>query len=469
MLFTLSIVTGAVMLVAGIFKLGSILRFVSNAVMVGFINAVGVNIILGQLDNFSGYDAQGSNRVIRALDLLVNFTQVHLQTITIGILTIVLIVVLERTKLGPLGMVAGILVASAIVPMLGWDVAQLRDIADVPRSLPFPVMPIFGAIPSLIIPALSLAFIGLVQGAGISSNFPDDDGTYPDISQDFIGQGAANIAAGIFQGMPVGGSMSASSLVKSAGARSRIALLIASVVMAIVVLVFGEAVGFIAMPALAGLLMTVGFRTIKPTDITSVWKTGRMQATVMTVTFVLTMIIPLQNAVLVGVGISMILYIIKQSNQITIKRWIPDGAGNLREVEIPATVGARDVVILQPYGSLFFASAPVFEELLPDVVDTTTDSVVILRLRGRTDLGSTFMDVLRRYAEELSGANSKLVIISADEHIHEQLAITRVTAAVGSENIYTSDEWVGATLKRAHADAREWIAARGNIEGDVTS
>lgn len=469
MLFTLSIVTGAVMLVAGIFKLGSILRFVSNAVMVGFINAVGVNIILGQLDNFSGYDAQGSNRVIRALDLLVNFTQVHLQTITIGILTIVLIVVLERTKLGPLGMVAGILVTSAIVPMLGWDVAQLRDIADVPRSLPFPVMPIFGAIPSLIIPALSLAFIGLVQGAGISSNFPDDDGTYPDISQDFIGQGAANIAAGIFQGMPVGGSMSASSLVKSAGARSRTALLIASVVMAIVVLVFGEAVGFIAMPALAGLLMTVGFRTIKPTDITSVWKTGRMQATVMTVTFVLTMIIPLQNAVLVGVGISMILYIIKQSNQITIKRWIPDGAGNLREVEIPATVGARDVVILQPYGSLFFASAPVFEELLPDVVDSTTDSVVILRLRGRTDLGSTFMDVLRRYAEELSGADSKLVIISADEHIHEQLAITRVTAAVGSENIYTSDEWVGATLKRAHADAREWIAARGNIEGDVTS
>jgi len=111
----------------------------------------------------------------------------------------------------------------------------------------------------------------------------------------------------------------------------------------------------------------------------------------------------------------------------------------------------------------------VFEELLPDVVDTTTDSVVILRLRGRTDLGSTFMDVLRRYAEELSGANSKLVIISADEHIHEQLAITRVTAAVGSENIYTSDEWVGATLKRAHADAREWIVARGNIEGDVTS
>ena len=242
-LFTLSILTGIFMLAAGLFKLGSILRFVSNAVMVGFINAVGVNIILGQLDNFTGYEAEGANRVIRTFDLILNFTQIHLGTFTIGVLTIVLIVALERTKLGPLGMVVGIIVGSALVPILGWDVAQLNDIADIPNSLPFPVMPQWSAMFSLIIPALSLAFIGLVQGAGVSANFPDADGNYPDASRDFVGQGAANIAVGIFQGMPVGGSMSASSLVKKAGAKTRMALLISSVVMAIVILIFGDAVG----------------------------------------------------------------------------------------------------------------------------------------------------------------------------------------------------------------------------------
>ena len=469
MLFTLSIVTGVVMLAAGLFKLGSILRFVSNAVMVGFINAVGVNIILGQLDNFTGYEGQGANRVSRAFDLLVNLGKVHLSTITIGVATIVLIVVLERTKLGPLGMVVGIIVASAAVPILGWEIAVLNDIADIPGSLPLPVMPLFGSIPVLIIPALSLAFIGLVQGAGISANFPDEDGNYPDASRDFVGQGAANIAAGMFQGMPVGGSMSASSLVKNAGARSRMALLVAGVVMAVVIVVFAGAVGYIAMPALAGLLITVGYRTIKPTDIKAVWRTGMMSATVMTVTFVLTMIIPLQNAVLVGVGISMILYIIKQSNQITLKRWIPDGAGNMREDDSPEMLGTDEIVVLQPYGSLFFAAAPVFEDLLPDVVEGTANSVVILRLRGRTDLGSTFMDVLRRYAEELDGASSKLVIISADRRIHEQLAVTRVTEVVGSENIYTSDEWVGATLKRAYTDANEWVGTEGIEDQDSTT
>ncbi|NHZ71440.1 MAG: STAS domain-containing protein, partial [Proteobacteria bacterium] len=327
----------------------------------------------------------------------------------------------------------------------------------IPRSLPRPVLPILSVVPGLLIPAFSLAFIGLVQGAGISANFPNPDGTYPDASRDFVGQGAANVAAGIFQGMPVGGSMSASSLVKSAGAKSRLALLIAGAVMAIVILVFGSIVGYIAMPALAGLLMTVGYRTIKPADIKAVWKTGSMQATVMVVTFALTMVIALQYAVLVGVGISMILYIINQSNQVTVKRWLYDDSGRHREVDPPAEVPADEVVVLQPYGSLFFAAAPVFEEALPDVGDDSSRSVVILRLRGRSDLGSTFMDVLGRYAEELKAVGSKLVIISADESIHRQLATTRVTGVVGTENIYTSDEWVGATLKRSYDDALVWI------------
>jgi SulP family sulfate permease len=459
-LFTLAVLTGVIMLAAGVFKLGFILRFVSNAVMVGFINAVGVNIILGQLDNFTGYESQGSNRVIRALDTVLNLSEAHGQTVLIGTATIVLIVLLERTKLDSLGMVVAIILTSAVVVITAWEVAQLTDIADIPRSLPGPVIPLWSAIPALLVPALSLAFIGLVQGAGISANFPNPDGNYPDASQDFSGQGAANIAAGLFQGMPVGGSMSASSLVKSAGAKSRLALLIAAGVMAVVILVFADAVGYIAMPALAGLLMIVGFRTIKPADIKAVWKTGMMQATVMTVTFVLTMIIPLQYAVLVGVGISMILYVVTQSNQVTLKRWVYDGDRKYRETEPPDVVPSGEVTVLQPYGSLFFAAAPVFEEALPDVEESSTDAVVILRLRGRTDLGSTFMDVLLRYTEELTAVGSKLVLVSADESIDHQLVASGVRNAVGDDNIYEADIWIGATLKRAHADAVEWIDER---------
>ena len=181
---------------------------------------------------------------------------------------LLLILVLERSKLGALGMVVAIVAGSALVVAGDMDqVAQLRDITDVPRGLPTPQLPSLGLIASLIVPALSLAFVGLVQGAAISSSVPNPDGEYPDASGDFRGQGVANIGAGIFQGMPVGGSMSATSIVTSAGARSRVALLVAAGTMIAAILLFADLVGYIAMPALAGLLIVVGVKTFKPDDV----------------------------------------------------------------------------------------------------------------------------------------------------------------------------------------------------------
>jgi len=459
-LFTLSVLTGVVMLAAGLLRLGSVLRFVSSVVMVGFINAVGVNIVLGQLANFTGYAATGANRITRALQTVIHPGQLHPQTLAVGVATIALIVVLERSRLGSIGLVVAVLVTSATALVLGWDgVATLNDLGVVPRSLPRPVLPMLVLVPSLLVPALSLAFVGLVQGASISANFPDEDGSFPDVSRDFVGQGVANVAAGVFQGMPVGGSLSASSLNKAAGARSRQALVFAGVVMAVVILAFAGVVGHIAMPALAGLLMLIGYRTIKPADLESVWKTGNLQKAVLLVTFVLTMIIPLQYSVLVGVGLSVILHMVRQSNQITVKRRQLDAEGHLVETDPPTELPANEVVVLQPYGSLFFAAAPVFESILPAPTSASRNSVVVLRLRGRSDLGTTFMDVLYRYAENLAAVGSKLVVVSTNERIEEQLNITGLTALIGAENVYRGDERVGAAVERAQADATAWVEA----------
>ena len=466
-LFTLSAVTGVVMLVAGFLRLGSILRFVSNAVMVGFINAVGVNIILGQLANFTGYAADGPNRIIRTFQTLLHPGELDGATLAVGIATIVLIVAFERTRIGAMGLVVAVLLTSAAAVLFGWqDVATLKDLGDVPRSLPRPELPELRLVPSLVVPALSLAFVGLVQGASISSNYPNADGRYPDVSRDFLGQGAANVAAGVFQGMPVGGSVSASALNKAAGARSRQSLVIAGIVMAIVIVVFGGVVGYVAMPALAGLLMLIGYRTVKPADLQSVWRTGVVQKAVLVITFALTMLIPLQYAVLVGVGVSVILHVVRQSNQVTVRRRERTPEGDLIETDPPAVLPAGEVVVLQPYGSLFFAAAPVFESLLPEVTTDSQGSVVILRLRGRSDLGTTFMDVLLRYAEALAAADSRLLVVSTNDRIEEQLAVAGITAVIGPESGYRGDERGGASVARAEADALAWI---GHPEGAAGS
>ena len=457
-LVTLSVLTGLVMLAAGLLRLGSVLRFVSNAVMVGFINAVGINIVLGQLANLTGYSADGANRLVRAVNTLISPGELHAPSVAVGLGTVGLILLLERTRLGPLGLVVAVIATSATAYWADWNnVATLRDLGVAADSLPTPDWPLVRLVPALVIPAAALAFVGLVQGAGVSANFPNPDGSYPDASRDFIGQGAANVASGMFQGMPVGGSVSASALNKEAGAQSRASLFIASAVMALVILLLGDAVGSITMPSLAGLLMLIGYRTIKPADLASVWRTGSLQKSVVAVTFVLTMVIPLQYAVLAGVGMSVVLHVVRQSNQVTVRRRLLDAEGDLIEVDPPAELGANDVVVLQPYGSLFFAAAPVFEAALPAVVPTSVNSVVILRLRGRSDLGTTFMDVLFRYANALAATDSKMMIVSADERIIEQLDVTGITDLIGADSIYPGDERVGATIKRAYADASTWV------------
>jgi SulP family sulfate permease len=460
-LVTLSLLTGIAMLVAGLLKLGSMLRFVSNAVMVGFINAVGVNIVLGQLANLTGYSADGPNRVVRAVNTFLHPGLLDGRTLAVGLSTVALIVVLERTPLRSLGLVVAVIATSASVHLLGWEqVATLNDLGVTLSGLPRPELPLLSVVPALLVPAVSLAFVGLVQGAGISANFLNADGTYPDPSRDFLGQGVANVASGLLQGMPVGGSVSASALNKEAGAESRWSLVVASIVMAVVVVGFGSVVGQVAMPALAGLLILIGIRTVKPADMASVWRTGPVQKAVLAVTFLLTMVIPLQYAVLAGVGLSVLLHVIRQSNQVTVRRRVRNKSGQLVEVDPPAELPAHEVIVLQPYGSLFFAAAPIFLAALPAVGPGSTGSVVILRLRGRTDLGTTFMDALRRYAESLGDAGNRLFIVSANERIIEQLRVTGITDVIGEDGIYPGDERVGATVARAEADATAWVDAQ---------
>jgi SulP family sulfate permease len=265
--------------------------------------------------------------------------------------------------------------------------------------------------------------------------------------------------------MPVGGSMSASSLVVTAGARSRGALLVAGVVMATVIVLFAGVVEHIAMPALAGLLIVVGVGTVKPAKVMAIAHTGPVPMTVMLVTLVLTMLIPLQYAVLVGVGISVLLFVIRQSSRLSTRRLVLRGDGTVVEVDPPAELGEGEVVVLQPYGPIFFASASVLVDQMPVVTAATQRSVVILRIRGADDAGVTFIDTLARYASGLAAADSKLVVVTDNERLVRQLRETGATSTIGDENVYLGTEVVGETTRRAHADALEWVAARTGTDG----
>ncbi|MFV0309814.1 MAG: SulP family inorganic anion transporter [Desertimonas sp.] len=467
-LFTLSIVTGLVMIFAGLLGFGRLLRFVPKAVMTGFITAVGVNIALGQLDTFTGYTSHGANRLSRALDLGLHVWRIEAATLAVGVITIVLIVVLRRTRIGAMGLVVAVAAGSAIAAIINatfGDVATVADVADVPNGLPFIKLPLFGEMFDFLVPATSLVFVGLVQGAGVSASIPNPDGTFGDASGDFVGQGMGNVASGLFQGMPVGGSMSASSLLVQAGARSRMALLFAGALMAVVVLVFGGVVSDVAMPSLAALLIFVGVSSIQPGQVIGVAKTGNVPFTVMVITLALTMVIPLQFAVLVGVGIAMILHVLRESGDVTMRRIVLDDDGRLRETAPPGELPAGEVVVLQMYGSVFFANIASFEKRLPEITDASRHSVVIVRARGADDFGATLIEALDRYRAAAQAVGSKLVIVTDNPRIRRQLEVTGTLAALGDANLYNATEWLGETTRRAHADALAWIDDQAGDDG----
>ena len=354
-----------------------------------------------------------------------------------------------------------IAVGSALALLLdawGQGVETLGDLVDVPNALPLPTLPVLENLGELAIAALALAFVGLVQGAGVSTAYPPANGQ-SDADRDFIGQGAGNILAGFFRGMPVGGSMSGSSLIVQGGAKTRLSLMIAAGVMALVILLLADVVALVAMPALAGLLIVVGAQTIKPAQVESIMRTGPIQAIVLGVTLVLTMIIPLQYAVLIGMALSIILFVVRQSNRVTTVRLVREATGRVKTVEPPAVVPAAEIVVLQPYGSLFFAAASTFEEQLPSVEPGSRNAVIILRLRGKGDVGSTFMDVIGRYAASLKAAGSRFMLVTDSDVIPEQLKRTGALDLIGEENVYRGTEWVGETLRRAYADAQAWMDA----------
>jgi SulP family sulfate permease len=463
-LYTLAMLTGVIMIVAGALGAGRMLRFVPTAVMVGFVTAVGVNIVLGQLANLTGYVGVGANRVFRAVDTFANVSSFDLPTVVVGLVTIALIVVLTRTPLRSLGLVVAIAVGSALAALFtlafDWEVLNVGDVADVPTGLPAPVLPSIDDLAYLVLPAFARAFVGLVQGAAVAGGVPNADGKPADPNRNFIGQGVGSIVAGLFRGMPVGGSMSASALIVAAGARTRLALFIAAAVMAVLILVASGVVSLVAMPALAALLIVVGVQAIKPARIQSVVKTGPLQTTVMGVTFVLTLLIPLQFAVLVGVGLAVILFVAQQSNLLRVRRLEFHAEGRLREVDPMDSVPPHDVVVLQPYGNLSYATAPVFEALLPKVDDRTRGSVVIVRLRGIDDLGLSSVAVLGRYLDELEQHDSTLWLVIAGDRIKGQLEAGGLLERLGPDRLYESSEWIGESVHRAHRDAWDWVRGR---------
>jgi sulfate permease, SulP family len=457
--YTLALMVGVIQISLGLLKMGFLVRFVPHSVMTGFLNGVALLIILGQLTDFTGYESIYSNRVVQAVDTVMNADAIILPIMIAGLVTVFLIIGFGRLRITKqFAFILAMAIASAL-PIFAWfqNIPLVGDVTEVPNSMPSFSVPDFSLILQLILPAIALSVIGLVQGAGISQGYPNPDGKFPDPSGDFIGQGAANLATSFFRGMPCGGSLSGTAMVTNAGAKSRWANFMVGVLIAVIVLLFADLVERIAMPALAGLLVVIGFRTLDFSSIRTVWQTGTIPRVVMVITLIGTLVMPLQFAVLMGVGLSILLFTFHQANRLELVELVPSKKTALPvEKPAPKKLSDRKVTVLYTYGSLFYAAAKTFEDNLPDA-DNVKEAVVIFLFRGYDRFGSTMIAVLDRYNQTLRTNGGKVMLAGISPGVMLQLERTGLLDRIGRENVFLVHQQWGVAAYEAYEAAHEWL------------
>lgn len=146
-----------------------------------------------------------------------------------------------------------------------------------------------------------------------------------------------------------------------------------------------------------------------------------------------------------------------QSTRLVARQLVFRDDGRVEETDPPDSVPADEVIVLQPYGALFFATASTLLEQVPSVTPESRNSVVILRIRGADDAGATLIDIVTDYAASLSDADSKLIIVTGNRNVIRQLRVTGATDVIGADNIYRSPKFIGETTRRAHDEAWVWV------------
>jgi SulP family sulfate permease len=208
-LFLLVVITGLLLAVFGLLRLGRLVRFVSYAVMTGFLIGVAVVLVLDQLAPLVGFSPRGGNEVVQFADLLMHAGQFDPRTIITGVLALAIIVVLNRTPLSTLSSLVALAVPSLLVALLGWDsVQRVNDVSPIPSGLPALSLPDLTLIsPDLVLSAFALAVVIAVQGAGVSQSVENPDDSPVSTSRDMLAEGVANVASGLLSGIPAGGSV----------------------------------------------------------------------------------------------------------------------------------------------------------------------------------------------------------------------------------------------------------------------
>lgn len=458
-LILLVILSGAIMIIMGLLKLGNLVRFVSYSVMTGFLAGIAFLTILSQLPTLFGIPAEGTNKVMQTITLFQNISLINWHALIPGLATIVCMLLLPKTALGYRSAIVAVALPSFIIYILKWeDVEVVRDVGKIPTGLPPIGLPDFSLLqPSLLSGAFSLAFITLIQAAGVSQSVPNPDGSRSNASKDFISQGIANVSSGLFGGIGVGGSLGSTSLNILTGAASRWAGIFSGLLVLALILLLPGLIGQVAMPVLAALMIFAMASVLKIEEAKQIWNAGWASRIGLVAAFLITLFMPIQYALLIAVLLSFTLYIFISSHLVKLHaiRFLNDG--RFEETALPSEIKSGEINIFSVDGDLHFAGARILENQWPELSHQARHPVIILELRGRNNIGATLTEVLENFYDKIKKAEGRFYITELEESSYSSFRIHVNSEVLRGMHIMKKDPIIGKSTQEAVINAQAWL------------
>ncbi len=439
----IALVTGVLFLALAAFRLGWIARFLSKAVVTGFLAGAAVDVVIGELPKLTGTSSHGDSAWREFGTWVQSLDDTHVTTVLVGAAALGLILGLRfvAPKIpGALVVVAAGLIASAALDLGAHGVAL---VGHVPRGLPAPELPGWTVVrdhyQTIVVASLALLLIGFSQTAGDARAFATRHHYRIDVNQESIAQGMANVGAGVFQGMPVSTSLSASSLNESAGARTQLSSLVAGGLVLATLVVLAPVFSHLPTAVLAAVIIdAVVFGMIDVGELRRLHNVARFDFWIAVAAIVGVLSAGVLAGVVIGVALSLgwLIYVATRPPMPLLAR--EPGTQVYRDVvENPDDELTPGVNVVRLDGGLFFATAEALEDRVRELTqDGATPQALVLDLEGVDFVDSQGAAKLAELAEITQADGVTLRLARVKPHVRAVLAADGVLDRIGADNIH---------------------------------
>jgi high affinity sulfate transporter 1 len=444
----LAVIVGLIMTIAGLAKFGFVADLLSKPTQIGYMNGLAVTIVVGQLPKLLGFSVDADSLLAEIGQFFKHVADdTNLHAAAVGVSSLVGILLLQTLLPRVPAVLVVVVLASIAVNVLNLAAHDVDTIGVLPRGFPpftVPTVP-WSDIPSLIVGGLGIAVVALADTMSTASAFAARHGAQVRGNQEMIGIGAANIAAGFFQGFPVSTSGSRTAVADQAGSRSQVTGVVGAVTIGLVLVLVPSLMRYVPQPTLAAIVIVAAFSLVDIRATRRLWQQRRTEFVLSIVALLGVALLGVLPGILVAVGLS-ILNVFRQvwwPHQVELGRVV--GIDGLHDVEEhPDANRLPGLVVYRFDAPLIFANSRTFSEEVRAIVERRTGTrSIIIAAEPITDVDTTAADMLHELDLWLNERGVSLVFAEMKDPVRQKIARYELGALIDPAHFYsTLDEAV---------------------------